>query len=145
MRNARSRLSALAALLLTAAALGSAAPTAGAADNLDIRIDRILVVGHRPTFLADALLHTNLGALETVSGTVFDGGVDVGEGVVTEPGNGGTETLDIPLTVDIGTVNSGDRPTVVADVTQADGGVETVSHTFSFTCHLNALGTGSCS
>ncbi|MBD0745992.1 hypothetical protein [Streptomyces sp. CBMA152] len=145
MRNARSRLSALAALLLTVAAVTASAPPAGAVDGLNIRIDRIDVLAHRPFNVHDALLHTDLGALETVNAAVFDGGVDVGEGVVVEPGNGGTETLDIPLTVDIGFVNSGDHPTVVASVLQADGGAETVTHTFTFTCHLNALGTGSCS
>lgn len=148
MRNARLRLSApaaLGALLLTAGAVASAAPPAGAADNLGILITRIDVVRHVPRDLADDLFHTNLGASETLTGTVFDAGVDVGEGIAHETGNGGTELLNIPLTLDLGRVNSGNHPVVVASVTQADGGIETVSHTFTFTCHLNAVGTGTCS
>ncbi|GGU33458.1 hypothetical protein [Streptomyces violascens] len=145
MRNARSTLSALAALLLTAAALSTAAPSASAANNLDIRIDRIDVIAHIPHDLADGLFHTELGASETLTGTVLDGGVDVGEGVAHETGNGGTESLNIPLTLDLGVVNSGDHPVVVATDTQLDATAETVTRTFTFTCHLNALGTGTCS
>ncbi|MEU5434167.1 hypothetical protein AB0G73_12425 [Streptomyces sp. NPDC020719] len=148
MRNARLRLSApsaLGALLLTAGAVASAAPPAGAADNLGILITRIDVRQHRPIDLADDLTHTDFGASETLTGTVLDAGVDVGDGIGHETGNGGTELLNIPLTVNVGRVNSGDHPVVVATDTQADGGIETVTRTFTFTCHLNALGTGTCS
>ncbi len=143
MRTVHPRLAALAALVLASAGL-AAAPPASAADNLGISLSKVTVVNHHPTSFVDEIAHTTLGASETLLGTITVGGVDEGDGVAHETGNGGTESFNIPVTLNIGTINNGDHALVMITDTQLNGGVDVVANTFSFTCHLNAAGTGAC-
>ncbi|WKK26433.1 hypothetical protein QZH56_13040 [Streptomyces olivoreticuli] len=71
--------------------------------------------------------------------------MDEGDGVAHETGNGGTESIDIPVALNIGTINNGDHALATITDTQVNGGVDVVARTFSFTCHLDSSGTGSCS
>ncbi|MGA5132695.1 hypothetical protein ACPCTO_23115 [Streptomyces olivoreticuli] len=143
MRTVRPRLAALAALALAAASLATASP-ASAADSLTVSLDRVNIVNHRPTDFLDRLGNTVSGASESLLATITVGGVDEGDGVAHETGNGGTESFDIPVALNIGTINNGDHALAMITDTQLDGGLDVVANTFSFTCHLNSSGTGAC-
>lgn len=146
MRNVRPRLAGIAALAVAAAGLTTApAAHAAAADNLAVTITRMDVLAHIPVDVTGRLINTNSGATESLTAAAADTGLELGEGSTSEPGNGGNEGYTVPLTLDLGTVNNGEVSHVTVTDFQHNGSAESVTDIATFTCHLNAVGNGSCS
>ncbi|WP_414168243.1 hypothetical protein ACMATS_15835 [Streptoverticillium reticulum] len=91
------------------------------------------------------LINTDSGATERLTAVALDTAVELGEGSTSEPGNGGNEGYTVPLTLDLGTVRNGEISHVTVTDLQSNASTESVADIATLTCHLNALGNGSCS
>ncbi|MGW1198750.1 hypothetical protein ACWD4B_23370 [Streptomyces sp. NPDC002536] len=146
MRNVRPRLAGIAALAVAAAGLATApAAHAAPADALAVTITRMDVLAHIPVDVRGELINTAFPAREGLTAVALDTGLELGEGSTSEPGNGGNEGYTVPLTLDLGTVHNGEVSHVTVTDLQTNQSTESVTDIATLTCHLNALGNGSCS
>lgn len=106
------------------------------------------LAGSRITDANGSLNNTRSGARENLNANVLAGGVDISIGGTQLTGNGGSETFDVPMQVELGGVADGEQVQVTVIDTETDivTGIDlqVVTLTATFTCHLDSSGNGVC-
>ncbi|MFD0886328.1 hypothetical protein ACFQ08_17415 [Streptosporangium algeriense] len=140
----RTVIATISCMALTAGLLTVAAPAL--AMNKAEFVD-VVVRGFHATKSDVKLSNTTSGAVETVNWTLVAGGVEVADGLGSAVGNGGDETVAIPETLDLGSVQDGETVTVNATAIETNGlglQIGTATTTAQLHCSLNAGGDGVC-